>query len=137
MARPRRQHLTPTQHRALALLSAGSTAAAAARSVGVHSNTIANWQRSAPFCDALAAIRREQALAWQEQARSLARRPLSPVQPATLPPTPVAIPILTPASPRTVTPRPAVAPPPRMPTALPPRADRPGRNQPCPCGSGR
>lgn len=41
-------HLTPTQQRVLALLSTGSTANAAARSVGVHRNTIGNWVRCAP-----------------------------------------------------------------------------------------
>ncbi|MGA3042391.1 MAG: SEC-C metal-binding domain-containing protein [Bryobacteraceae bacterium] len=95
-------YLTPAQQRALVQLSAGSTTTAAARSAGVHRNTVGNWLRSAaPFRDALAEIRRAQDLASREQARSLAVA--SPTPPST--------------------PKPSAA--------------QPGRNQPCPCGSGR
>jgi hypothetical protein len=105
-----RQHLTPAQHRALALISAGSTAAAAAKFVGVHRNTVGNWLRAAPFRDALVEIQRNQLLAWSEQARSLARQPLGSVRAALAPP---------------------------QAPAIPSPAARPSRNQPCPCGSGR
>jgi uncharacterized protein YchJ len=72
--------LTPAQQRALALLSTGATATAAANFVGVHRNTVRNWLRSAPFRDALAETRREQDLAWREQSRSLMAQALGTFQ---------------------------------------------------------
>src|ERR1039457_3667437 len=73
-------HLTPAQQRALALLSAGSTATAAAQFVGVHRNTVGNWLRSTAFREALIETRRDQDLAWREQARSLAGQALGAIQ---------------------------------------------------------
>jgi hypothetical protein len=72
--------LTPAQQRALTLLSAGSTATAAAQFVGIHRNTVGNWLRSAPFRDALTETRRDQDLVWREQARSLAGQALGAIQ---------------------------------------------------------
>src|ERR1039457_6904058 len=77
---PRAHHLSPAQQRALALLSAGSTATAAAQFVGVHRNTVGNWLRSTAFREALIEIRRDQDLAWREQARSLAPQALGAIQ---------------------------------------------------------
>jgi hypothetical protein len=73
-------HLTSAQQRALALLSAGFTAAAAARSVGVHRNTVANWLRSSIFREALFQARSDQALAWREQAGSLTPQAIGAIQ---------------------------------------------------------
>jgi hypothetical protein len=67
-------HLTPAQQRVLALLSAGSTATAAARFVSVHRNTVGNWLRPPAFREALMQTRLDQDLAWREQAR-VARGP--------------------------------------------------------------
>jgi preprotein translocase subunit SecA len=103
-------NLTPAQQRVVALLSAGSTATAAAQFVGVHRNTVGNWLRSAAFCDALAETRRDQDLAWREQAQSLAGQTLGAIQAVLAK---------------------------RQAPAAPKPAARPGRNQPCPCGSGR
>jgi len=73
-------HLTPAQQRVLTLLSAGSTATAAAQFAGVHRNTVGNWLRSTVFREALIEIRREQDFAWREQARSLAPQALGAIQ---------------------------------------------------------
>lgn len=113
-------HLTPAQQRVIALLSAGSTATAAAQFVGVHRNTVARWLRSPAFREALIQILRDQDLAWREQSRSLAGHALGAVR-AILP---------------GVAPAPAPVPSDTQPAA-PSRAVEPGRNQPCPCGSGR
>jgi hypothetical protein len=115
-------NLTPAQQRVVALLSAGSTATAAAQFVGVHRNTVANWLRSSAFRDALIETRRDQDLAWREQVRSLAGQAVSAIK-ATLAKR-LAASAQSPPSPPTqpVTPTPAA---------------RPGRNHPCPCGSGR
>jgi len=73
-------HLTPAEQRALTLLSAGSTATAASEFVGVRRNTVGNWLRSTLFRDALAETRRNQDLAWREQARSRAGQALGAIQ---------------------------------------------------------
>ena len=73
-------HLTPAQQRALALLSAGSTAAAAAQSVGVHRNTIGNWLRLSIFREALTQAQRDQAQAWRAQAGSLTSQAVGAIQ---------------------------------------------------------
>jgi hypothetical protein len=73
-------NLTPAQQRVVALLSAGSTATAAAQFVGVHRNTVGNWLRSPAFRDALIETRRDQDLAWREQARSLAGQAVGAIQ---------------------------------------------------------
>lgn len=119
--------LTPAQQRALILLSAGSNATAIARSVGVHRNTIGNWLRSPGFRDALVEIRRDRDLAWRDQLRSPTVQACASFPAAS-------------AAPRT----PPLPPPPsseRRPVRLAPppatAAPKPGRNQPCPCGSGR
>jgi hypothetical protein len=123
-------HLTPAQERVLALLAAGSTAAAAARSVGIHRNTIGNWLRSSAFREALAEARRDQALAWREQAESLTSQAVGAIQAILADPqAPAAVRLeaaLAVRGPQTA--RPPVPPQPGAQT---------GRNQPCPCGSGR
>jgi hypothetical protein len=130
-------HLTPAQQRALALLSAGSTATAAAQFVGVHRNTVGNWLRSTPFRDALTETRRDQDLAWREQARSLAGQAHGAIQAV----------LADPRSPAAVRLEAALAVQGRAPAKSPARsngkpaaaqpAGQPSRNQPCPCGSGR
>src|ERR1035441_7264025 len=89
---PTRQ-LTPAQQRVLALLSAGSTATAAAQFVGVHRNTAWNWLRSTAFRDALidpAATRTS--LGANKPGRSRARRSAQsrPSWPILRPPPPCA-----------------------------------------------
>jgi hypothetical protein len=65
--------LTPAQEHVLALLSAGSTVTAAAKSAGIHRNTIANWRGSSPaFLDAYNQAVTEKALVWREQSEQLA-----------------------------------------------------------------
>jgi orotate phosphoribosyltransferase-like protein len=122
-------HLTPAQQRALALLSAGFTAAAAARSVGVHRNTVANWLRSSIFREALFQARSDQALAWREQAGSLTPQAIGAIQ---------AI-LADPQAPAAVRLQAALAirchQAPQAPGSQP--RTQTGRNQPCPCGSGR
>jgi len=130
-------HLTPAQQRALALLSAGSTATAAAQFVGVHRNTVGNWLRAAAFRDVLIQTRSDQDLAWREQTRSLAGQALGTIQ---------AI-LADPQVPAAVRLEAALAiqgrPHPKSPAqsdtkpATPKPAAQPGRNQLCPCGSGR
>ena len=131
-------HLTPAQQRALALLSAGSTAIAAAQFVGVHRNTVGNWLRTTAFRETLIETRRDQDLAWREQARSLAGQALGAIQAV----------LADPQAPATVRLKAALAvrggrPPAQSNTPLvikpaaPKPAAQPGRNQPCPCGSGR
>jgi hypothetical protein len=122
-------HLTPAQERVLALLAAGSTAAAAAQSAGIHRNTIGNWLRSSAFREALAEARRDQALAWREQAGPLTSQAVGAIQ---------AI-LADPQVPAAVRLKAALAirgPQPTQPP-VPEPATQPGRNQPCPCGSGR
>lgn len=114
-------HLTPAQQRALALLSAGSTVTAAAQFVGVHRNTVGNWLRSTAFREALVESRNQQDLAWRKQAHSLASQALGAIQA-----------VLTQGRP----PAQSHAPSGRQPAPAKPAA-QPGRNQPCPCGSGR
>jgi uncharacterized protein YchJ len=132
-----RNHLTPAQQRALVLLSAGSNATAAAQFVGVHRNTVGNWLRSATFREALAQTRRDRDLAWRDQARSLAGQALGAIQAVLADPqasaavrlkAALAIQGRAPAQ----TPALSVAK-----QAAPKAAAQPGRNQPCPCGSGR
>jgi hypothetical protein len=68
--------LSPAQHHVLALMSAGTAAQAAARSVGVHRNTVGNWLRSPVFRQALIQARTGQAQAWRAQAAGLASEAL-------------------------------------------------------------
>ena len=122
-------HLTPAQQRALALLSAGSTAAAAAQSVGVHRNTIGNWLRLSVFREALTQAQRDQAQAWRAQAGSLTSQAVGAIQAILADPQApaalrlqAALAIRGPQTPEPAAPQPAA---------------RIGRNDPCPCGSGR
>ena len=115
-------NLTPAQQRVVALLSAGSTATAAAQFVGVHRNTVGNWLRSPAFRDALIEPRRDQDLAWREQARSLAGQAVGAIQAVLAKRLATAAQSAPPSHAQPVTPTPAA---------------KPGRNQPCPCGSGR
>jgi hypothetical protein len=65
--------LTPTQEQVLSLIAGGATSVAAAKSAGIHRNTIGNWLRSSPaFKEALAAVHFERVLRWREQAETLA-----------------------------------------------------------------
>ena len=65
--------LTPPQEHVLALISAGSTISEAAKSAGVHRNTIHNWMNSDPqFRLALPRARDSKALFWREEAEGLA-----------------------------------------------------------------
>ena len=132
-------HLTPAQQRALALLSAGSTATAAAQFVGVHRNTVGNWLRSTTFREALVQTRRDQDLAWRDQARSSMDRaePMRAYDDV----------LADPQASAAVRLKAALAIQGRAPAqthalsvakrAAPKSAAQPGRNQPCPCGSGR
>ncbi|MGA2736585.1 MAG: SEC-C metal-binding domain-containing protein [Bryobacteraceae bacterium] len=129
-------YLTPAQQRALVLLSAGSTARAAAQSIGVHRNTVGNWLRSNAFREALLEIRRNQDLVWREQIRSLAGQALAAIQAVLADPhAPAAVrleaALAIHGSPHLESRAQSPAP------AAPKRAAQPGRNQPCPCGSGR
>jgi DNA-binding NarL/FixJ family response regulator len=103
--------LTQVQQRVLALMSAGSTASAAARSIGVHRNTVSNWLRSSVFRETLVQARHLQDLAWREQAASLAPQALDALQ--------------------------AILADRQAPAAVRLQAALVIRNQPCPCCSGR
>jgi uncharacterized protein YchJ len=102
--------LTQSQYHAIFLMSTGSTAASAARAVGVHRNTICNWQRSEIFRDALAQARTEQTQSWRAQAAARATQAFE------------ANPALCLAAAKA------------MVNASP---HKPSRNDPCPCGSGK
>ena len=118
-------HLTPAQQHVLALLAAGATAASAARVIGVHRNTVGNWLRTPDFREALAQARVAQAEAWRAQAAGLASQAFDAI--------------------RALITDPKATPETRLEAALavrsqfrqPPPPNRPGRNDPCPCGSGR
>ena len=130
-------HLTPAQQRVLALLSAGSTATAAAQFVGVHRNTVGNWLRSTAFRDALIETRRDQDLAWREQARSLAGQALGAIQAVLADPqAPAAVRLEAALAIQGRPPAQSHAPSATQPATTKPAAQT-GRNQPCPCGSGR
>ena len=64
--------LTPPQEHVLALISAGSTTSKAAKSAGVHRNTVHNWANSEHFRLALGRARESKALFWREEAEGLA-----------------------------------------------------------------
>ena len=64
--------LTPPQEHVLALISAGSTISEAAKSAGVHRNTVHNWASSEHFRLALGRARESKALFWREEAEGLA-----------------------------------------------------------------
>jgi len=133
---PTRQ-LTPAQQRVLTLLSAGSTATAAAQFVGVHRNTVANWLRSSAFRDALIETRRDQDLAWREQTRSLAGHALGAIRAVLADPqAPAAVRLDAALAAQG---RPHAEPPAQsdIKPAIPKSVGQPSRNQPCPCGSGR
>ena len=133
---PTRQ-LTPAQQRVLALLSAGSTATAAAQFVVVHRNTVGNWLRSATFRDALIETRREQDLAWREQTRSLAGQALGAIQAVLADPrAPAAVRLDAALAVEGRTHAKSPAQPDIKPT-IPKSVGQPSRNKPCPCGSGR
>jgi hypothetical protein len=124
--------LTPAQQRVLALLSAGSTTTAAAQFVGVHRNTVGNWLRSAPFRDALTETRRDQDLAWREQARSLAGQALGAIQAVLADPqAPAAVRLDAALAVQGRTHAKSPAPPHTKP-AIPRPVGQPSRNQPCP-----
>jgi hypothetical protein len=124
--------LSPAQHHVLALMSAGTTARAAARSAGVHRNTVGNWLRSPAFRQALIQARTDQAQAWRAQAAGLASEALGAI--LTAPhasaalrlKAALAIQARAPESMSIAAPQCSRAP-----------AAHPGRNQPCRCGSGK
>jgi hypothetical protein len=67
--------LSPIQHHVLSLLAQGSSITAAAATVEIHRNTVANWRRSVPaFAREFEYAGRERALFWQDQAASLAQK---------------------------------------------------------------
>jgi len=122
------QHLTPAQQSVLTLLSTGLTASAAARSVGVHRNTVGNWLRSPVFRETLMQARRDHDIAWREQGAALTIQAIGALQ---------AI-LADPQAPAAVRLQAALAIRGReAPIEAPQPAARPGRNQPCSCGSGR
>jgi hypothetical protein len=123
--------LTQAQQRVLVLMSAGSTASAAARSVGLHRNTVGNWLRLPIFRETLTQARRDQAAAWREQAAPLASQAVATIQAILADPSaPAAVRLQAALAIQGRQTRPAKSPAP-SPSA------RTGRNQPCPCGSGR
>jgi DNA-binding CsgD family transcriptional regulator len=125
--------LTLAQQRVLALMSTGVTASAAARSVGAHRNTVGNWLRSSVFREALAEARRAQAIAWREQAASLAGQATGAIQAILADPqAPAAVRL---EAALAIRGRPSVRD--AAPASAPQPSTRTGRNQPCPCGSGR
>jgi hypothetical protein len=69
--------LSPAQQKVLALISAGFTATAAGRQVGVHRNTVANWLDSDEFCAALETARRHKILLYRDEAEALAAKALA------------------------------------------------------------
>ena len=72
--------LTATQQKALALISAGSTIAAAASETGVHRNTVGNWLRSSNFRQSLELACLDQAIFWRDQAHQMAGDALAAVR---------------------------------------------------------
>jgi uncharacterized protein YecA (UPF0149 family) len=135
---PPTRDLTPLQQRVLAVLSVGSTVTAAAQLVGVHRNTVRNWQRSVPFREALRETRHGQNLAWNEQTQSLAGQALGAIQSLLADPqAPAAVRLQAALSIHRRPPATSSAPPKTQPPPPKPAAAQPGRNQPCPCCSGR
>lgn len=63
--------LTPAQCRVLAELSAGATIAAAAAEAGIHRNTVYNWLGLPAFRQTLKCAEYENAMSHREQARAL------------------------------------------------------------------
>lgn len=164
--------ITSQQDRVLALISAGSSIADAAQSVGIHRNTIHNWLRAQPsFRLALAAAREVKAVYWRDQAEQHAAAALDailalladPLAPASVrlkaaqtilelavapPPDPVSDSLDSPppAPEREETPLAAAVPSAADPAAgaqtlksvhKVAQSPKPGRNDLCPCGSGR
>jgi transposase-like protein len=156
--------LAPAQEQVLALISAGSTISDAARISGVHRNTIHNWLRSAPsFQVAFHHARHLKAILWREQAEQLASEALDTIRSVmTAESTSPAVRLKAAQEILAI----AMAPPPEPVPALPAGIDFPletvtpsfsdlhnsaqslpipfrrafpkvGRNEPCPCGSGR
>ncbi len=134
--------LTETQQHVLTLMSTGASATHAARTAGIHRNTIANWLRKPAFRETLAQIRRDRDQAWRNQIAALSTQAVAAVRSILDDPqaTPAlrlqaAIAVGLPKLVRTPSARqiPSAAPPPPP----VPRALQPGRNQPCPCGSGK
>ncbi|MGO4879771.1 MAG: SEC-C metal-binding domain-containing protein [Bryobacteraceae bacterium] len=119
--------LTPIQHRVLSLMSTGTSATAAARAAGIHRNTIGNWLRSSDFRDSLAEARRSQTLAFRAQTASLSTHANAALESI----------LADPQIPADVRLQAALALRCRPSTTAPAPPARPGRNQPCPCGSGR
>ncbi|MGA2135925.1 MAG: SEC-C metal-binding domain-containing protein [Bryobacteraceae bacterium] len=107
--------LTQAQHHVIALLSTGLAVAAVARAAGVNRNTVWNWLRLPIFREALDQARAEQTQIWRAQASARASQALDALMPG-------------PAAARSILAR--------LPQPSPPK-HRPGRNDPCPCGSGR
>ena len=72
--------LDPVQEHVLALIAAGSSITTAARTAGIHRNTVGYWLRSPDFANALAQAHYDQALRWREQAIALAPDALTTIQ---------------------------------------------------------
>ena len=69
--------LKPIQERVLALIGAGFTATSAARQVGVHRHTVANWLQSEEFQAGLEDARATKQLLYWDQAEALAGKALA------------------------------------------------------------
>jgi hypothetical protein len=137
--------LTPVQERVLSLIGTGSTISDAARSVGVHRNTIGNWIRSSPLFTlqaiqqiieddrATPSTRLRAALAiFQMVSSPVKPNPYPPVSSALLP-----VPDAPPAEPENSENLHKNAQSESEKTAPTQRsAPKTGRNDVCPCGSG-
>jgi len=124
---------TSVQQHALALMSAGGTAVAAAQAVGVHRNTIGNWLRLPEFREALARAADGQAQAWTRQVESLSAQAVDAIRLILADPlTPPATRLRAALAVRGVD---TAVPKKAQPCTTPHHA--PGRNHLCPCGSGK
>ena len=159
--------LSPQQLAVICALSSGATITAAAEEAGVHRNTINNWRRnSLPFQQALADAQYDRALYFREKAEALFDLAIHAIDeiladPKTAPSVRLkaALAVITTA---TTAPKSQQPPPanlhnfaqstpdilvssdsfaadsqPLHKPAQPPAAHKIGRNEPCPCGSGK
>jgi len=132
--------LTATQEQVLAMIASGSTAADAARTAGVHRNTVANWLHDDRFRASLERARADKALFYQDQADAVAAEALNALRAIMNDPaTPAAVRVRAAIA---MLDRAAQAPPqPEQPVlmhknAQPEASAKIGRNEVCPCGSG-
>jgi hypothetical protein len=138
--------LSPVQDQIIAALSSGVSLTAAADAAGIHRNTISNWLRiSAPFRAALAEAQYDRALFIREQAESLADIALQTIREILTDPKAsasvrlkAALAILRQASmPLPEPPQISIPDPANMHKNAQMHSPKTGRNEPCPCHSGR